>query len=145
MTHSFHCCAFQFPSRHDPLRHAQRMQELQKWREQCNDEQGMRKNDAKQLAATDEIVSDDRTVDTVNTGVFGYDILLKQNIKESNRFVWFRIQIFKSCLWSTVSVTFRFDSLQYTNVYINIFNYLFELSKVAGRGTYSAVLTIAIL
>ncbi|KAH8310852.1 hypothetical protein KR044_003241, partial [Drosophila immigrans] len=35
LTHSFHCCAFQFPSRHDPQRHAQRMQELEKWREQC--------------------------------------------------------------------------------------------------------------
>ncbi|KAH8340697.1 hypothetical protein KR059_004551 [Drosophila kikkawai] len=36
LTHSFHCCAFQFPSRHDPRRHAQRMLEIEKWREQCN-------------------------------------------------------------------------------------------------------------
>ncbi|KAH8244034.1 hypothetical protein KR032_012469 [Drosophila birchii] len=36
LTHSFHCCAFQFPSRHDPRRHALRMLEIEKWREQCN-------------------------------------------------------------------------------------------------------------
>ncbi|XP_023035497.1 follicle-stimulating hormone receptor [Drosophila willistoni] len=36
LTHSFHCCAFQFPSRHDPQRHAQRMEEIKKWREDCN-------------------------------------------------------------------------------------------------------------
>ncbi|XP_020813515.1 lutropin-choriogonadotropic hormone receptor isoform X2 [Drosophila serrata] len=36
LTHSFHCCAFQLPSRHDPRRHALRMLEIEKWREQCN-------------------------------------------------------------------------------------------------------------
>nr|XP_016932820.2 lutropin-choriogonadotropic hormone receptor [Drosophila suzukii]XP_036675521.1 lutropin-choriogonadotropic hormone receptor [Drosophila suzukii]XP_036675522.1 lutropin-choriogonadotropic hormone receptor [Drosophila suzukii] len=38
LTHSFHCCAFQFPSRHDPQRHAQRMLEIEKWRKQCKSE-----------------------------------------------------------------------------------------------------------
>ncbi|ALC46684.1 Lgr1, partial [Drosophila busckii] len=36
LTHSFHCCAFRFPSRHDPQRHALQMAEMQKWRDQCN-------------------------------------------------------------------------------------------------------------
>ncbi|XP_017119258.1 lutropin-choriogonadotropic hormone receptor [Drosophila elegans] len=43
LTHSFHCCAFQFPSRHDPQRHAQRMLEIQKWREQCKSDHVSRK------------------------------------------------------------------------------------------------------
>ncbi|XP_001964371.3 lutropin-choriogonadotropic hormone receptor isoform X1 [Drosophila ananassae] len=43
LTHSFHCCAFQFPSRHDPLRHAQRMLEIEKWRTQCNGERNSRR------------------------------------------------------------------------------------------------------
>ncbi|XP_030376013.1 lutropin-choriogonadotropic hormone receptor [Scaptodrosophila lebanonensis] len=44
LTHSFHCCAFEFPSRHDPQRHAQRMQEVEKWRTQC----GSGSSDARQ-------------------------------------------------------------------------------------------------
>lgn len=36
MTHSFHCCAFKFPSRHDPKRHAERLKEIEKWQQQCN-------------------------------------------------------------------------------------------------------------
>ncbi|KAM8706016.1 hypothetical protein ACLKA7_010328 [Drosophila subpalustris] len=48
LTHSFHCCAFQFPSRHDPQRHAQRMQELEKWREECNNDRDVRKQLMKQ-------------------------------------------------------------------------------------------------
>ncbi|XP_015047170.2 lutropin-choriogonadotropic hormone receptor [Drosophila yakuba] len=43
LTHSFHCCAFQFPSRHDPQRHAQRMLEIEKWRKQCKSDSGSRK------------------------------------------------------------------------------------------------------
>ncbi|XP_016976568.1 lutropin-choriogonadotropic hormone receptor [Drosophila rhopaloa] len=43
LTHSFHCCAFQFPSRHDPERHAQRMLEIEKWRKQCKSDQVSRK------------------------------------------------------------------------------------------------------
>lgn len=35
LTHSFHCCAFKFPSRHDPRRHAERMKEIEKWQQQC--------------------------------------------------------------------------------------------------------------
>ncbi|XP_020715318.1 lutropin-choriogonadotropic hormone receptor isoform X2 [Ceratitis capitata] len=35
LTHSFHCCAFIFPSRHDPLRHAERMKEIEKWQQRC--------------------------------------------------------------------------------------------------------------
>ncbi|XP_037956397.1 follicle-stimulating hormone receptor isoform X2 [Teleopsis dalmanni] len=35
LTHSFHCCAFKFPSRHDPRRHAERMDEIAKWQKQC--------------------------------------------------------------------------------------------------------------
>lgn len=57
------------------MRHAQRMQELQKWREQCNGVQGTLKNDVKQLTIKEEIVSDDVTVETVSTGDYGYDIL----------------------------------------------------------------------
>ncbi|XP_075146788.1 leucine-rich repeat-containing G protein-coupled receptor 1 [Haematobia irritans] len=36
LTHSFHCCAFKFPSRHDPRRHAERLKEIEKWQQQCN-------------------------------------------------------------------------------------------------------------
>ncbi|XP_054085268.1 thyrotropin receptor isoform X2 [Zeugodacus cucurbitae] len=35
LTHSFHCCAFIFPSRHDPQRHAERMKEIEKWQQRC--------------------------------------------------------------------------------------------------------------
>ncbi|KRF79137.1 lutropin-choriogonadotropic hormone receptor isoform X2 [Drosophila virilis] len=49
LTHSFHCCAFQFPSRHDPKRHAERLQELQKWREQCNVERDLYRDVDKKL------------------------------------------------------------------------------------------------
>ncbi|XP_067644022.1 lutropin-choriogonadotropic hormone receptor isoform X2 [Eurosta solidaginis] len=35
LTHSFHCCAFKFPSRHDPLRHAERLKEIEKWQQRC--------------------------------------------------------------------------------------------------------------
>ncbi|XP_064556461.1 lutropin-choriogonadotropic hormone receptor isoform X2 [Drosophila montana] len=49
LTHSFHCCAFQFPSRHDPKRHAQRLQELQKWREQCNGDRDLHRDVARKL------------------------------------------------------------------------------------------------
>ncbi|XP_026851242.1 lutropin-choriogonadotropic hormone receptor isoform X3 [Drosophila persimilis] len=45
LTHSFHCCAFQFPSRHDPERHAQRIREIEKWRELCNIERLARKSE----------------------------------------------------------------------------------------------------
>lgn len=54
------------------MRHAQRMQELQKWREQCNGDQATHKNDGKQLTAKEEIVLDDGIVDTVSTGDYGY-------------------------------------------------------------------------
>ncbi|XP_034138262.1 lutropin-choriogonadotropic hormone receptor isoform X2 [Drosophila guanche] len=43
LTHSFHCCAFQFPSRHDPERHAQRVREIEKWRELCQSQRLARK------------------------------------------------------------------------------------------------------
>ncbi|XP_036342565.1 lutropin-choriogonadotropic hormone receptor-like [Rhagoletis pomonella] len=36
LTHSFHCCAFEFPSRHDPLRHAERLKEIEKWQQRCS-------------------------------------------------------------------------------------------------------------
>ncbi|XP_036342538.1 lutropin-choriogonadotropic hormone receptor-like, partial [Rhagoletis pomonella] len=36
LTHSFHCCAFEFPSRHDPLRHAERLKEIDKWQQRCS-------------------------------------------------------------------------------------------------------------
>ena len=35
LTHPFHCCAFQFPSRHDPLRHAKRLQYLAELQKNC--------------------------------------------------------------------------------------------------------------
>lgn len=35
LTHSFHCCAFQFPSRHDPQRHALRLKYLSELQENC--------------------------------------------------------------------------------------------------------------
>ncbi|XP_037044628.1 thyrotropin receptor isoform X2 [Bradysia coprophila] len=35
LTHSFHCCAFQFPSRHDPQRHASRMVHLAALQKEC--------------------------------------------------------------------------------------------------------------
>lgn len=35
LTHSFHCCAFQFPSRHDPKRHARRLKYLSELQKSC--------------------------------------------------------------------------------------------------------------
>ncbi|KAH8359768.1 hypothetical protein KR093_008711, partial [Drosophila rubida] len=63
LTHSFHCCAFQFPSRHDPQRHAQRMQELEKWREQCYSDREL----AKQLIKPNTAISQNKVPD----GQFG--------------------------------------------------------------------------
>ncbi|EDW13886.1 lutropin-choriogonadotropic hormone receptor [Drosophila mojavensis] len=50
LTHSFHCCAFQFPSRHDPQRHAQRMQEVEKWRDQCKNNRDVHTNYERSLS-----------------------------------------------------------------------------------------------
>ncbi|XP_055382811.1 lutropin-choriogonadotropic hormone receptor [Condylostylus longicornis] len=36
LTHSFHCCAFKFPSRHDPLRHAKRLKYLEHLEKTCS-------------------------------------------------------------------------------------------------------------
>ncbi|KAL9889880.1 leucine-rich repeat-containing G protein-coupled receptor 1 isoform 1-T8 [Glossina fuscipes fuscipes] len=44
LTHSFHCCAFKFPSRHDPRRHAERMKEIEKWQLQCAKTDSQRDN-----------------------------------------------------------------------------------------------------
>lgn len=60
LTHSFHCCAFQFPSRHDPQRHAQRMQEIEKWRQQCNSGRDVRQ---KQLITESNDLSEKGTPD----------------------------------------------------------------------------------
>lgn len=35
LTHSFHCCAFKFPSRHDPIRHEQRQKYLAELKRTC--------------------------------------------------------------------------------------------------------------
>lgn len=35
LTHSFHCCAFQFPSRHDPMRHVQQLALVEKFKYEC--------------------------------------------------------------------------------------------------------------
>lgn len=35
LTHSFHCCAFKFPQRHDPIRHAQRTKYLAELHKKC--------------------------------------------------------------------------------------------------------------
>ncbi|XP_055853615.1 lutropin-choriogonadotropic hormone receptor isoform X2 [Episyrphus balteatus] len=35
LTHSFHCCAFQFPSTHDPIRHAQNLLEIKRRQMTC--------------------------------------------------------------------------------------------------------------
>ncbi len=35
LTHSFHCCAFKFPSQHDPFRHAQQVKNLKELQERC--------------------------------------------------------------------------------------------------------------
>lgn len=50
MTHSFHCCAFKFPSRHDPRRHAERLKEIEKWQQQCiNNKKNNRSNNVRKL------------------------------------------------------------------------------------------------
>lgn len=38
LTHSFHCCAFKFPQRHDPYRHAQRIKYLADLHKKCINE-----------------------------------------------------------------------------------------------------------
>lgn len=35
LTHSFHCCAFKFPSRHDPLRHVEQLKLMDRFRAEC--------------------------------------------------------------------------------------------------------------
>lgn len=35
LTHPFHCCAFKFPKRHDPYRHAQRVKYLAELHKKC--------------------------------------------------------------------------------------------------------------
>lgn len=35
LTHPFHCCAFKFPQRHDPYRHAQRVKYLAELHKKC--------------------------------------------------------------------------------------------------------------
>lgn len=35
LTHSFHCCAFQFPSRHDPYQHNERLKYLDELKQTC--------------------------------------------------------------------------------------------------------------
>jgi hypothetical protein len=35
LTHSFHCCAFKFPSRHDPARHAEQLQKISEQQKEC--------------------------------------------------------------------------------------------------------------
>lgn len=35
MTHPFHCCAFKFPSRHDPIKHAERIKNLHEIQQTC--------------------------------------------------------------------------------------------------------------
>lgn len=50
LTHSFHCCAFKFPQRHDPYRHAQRIKYLNDLHKKCmnrqyNSDTGVRMND----------------------------------------------------------------------------------------------------
>ncbi|KAM7360991.1 leucine-rich repeat-containing G protein-coupled receptor 1 [Cochliomyia hominivorax] len=47
LTHSFHCCAFKFPSRHDPRRHAERLKEIEKWQQQCNNKNDNNNNNNK--------------------------------------------------------------------------------------------------
>ena len=37
LTHSFHCCAFKFPQRHDPTTHAENMKRFYKLQKQCID------------------------------------------------------------------------------------------------------------
>lgn len=36
LTHSFHCCAFKFPSRHDPLRHGEHIDQIEKQKKEFN-------------------------------------------------------------------------------------------------------------
>jgi hypothetical protein len=35
LTHSFHCCAFAFPSRHDPTRHEQQLELIERFKSEC--------------------------------------------------------------------------------------------------------------
>lgn len=35
LTHSFHCCAFKFPSRHDPTRHVQQLELVERFKSEC--------------------------------------------------------------------------------------------------------------
>ena len=49
MTHSFHCCAFKYPSRHDPLRHAERMLEITKWQQECKKSENENKHAGDEL------------------------------------------------------------------------------------------------
>uniref|UniRef100_A0A1I8P9Q7 G-protein coupled receptors family 1 profile domain-containing protein n=1 Tax=Stomoxys calcitrans TaxID=35570 RepID=A0A1I8P9Q7_STOCA len=61
LTHSFHCCAFKFPSRHDPRRHAERLKEIEKWQQQCT-----HKNKAKANTNDDEDGDADKDFDFDN-------------------------------------------------------------------------------
>ncbi|GFG40111.1 hypothetical protein Cfor_09362, partial [Coptotermes formosanus] len=42
LTYSFHCCAFKFPARHDPTKHAMHQAYLSKMRENCSKDTGQR-------------------------------------------------------------------------------------------------------
>lgn len=35
LTHSFHCCAFKFPSRHDPTRHVLQLEQIEQFKSEC--------------------------------------------------------------------------------------------------------------
>lgn len=35
LTHSFHCCAFKFPSRHDPTRHVEQLELIERFKSEC--------------------------------------------------------------------------------------------------------------
>ncbi|XP_022216229.2 follicle-stimulating hormone receptor isoform X2 [Drosophila obscura] len=87
LTHSFHCCAFQFPSRHDPERHAQRLREIEKRRELCNSER-IADSDKTEKAVTDAAPSLYASFDymadtTINLGQFHEQITINPDDGQS--------------------------------------------------------------
>lgn len=74
LTHSFHCCAFKFPSRHDPMRHDQQVDLIRSFQKKC---QSMRHGDT--LNASGEYFA------SVQKEHFNEDIRKKRSALRWNR------------------------------------------------------------
>lgn len=69
LTHSFHCCAFKFPQRHDPIRHAQRTKYLAELHKKCLNDGYTADNNNIRINGATIIADDDETalIDSLNT------------------------------------------------------------------------------